>query len=167
MLLYMKMNPITSTQSGIYQILLCIGRYSVTCLFVWQVCSIWLHCSSYHKTKWITLDAGDLQQRGLRFAASLSKQISMCNKGPLFSQVHLTFVLKTETTLQEYCNWVKLSAVGTCLSHVCKPASTMSAFTVWCKNSQSQFVGRKETVHVEFRVVRAGDEIRTCIHKLI
>lgn len=82
---------------------------------------------------------------------------------------------KEEAMLQEQFNWVKLSAVGTCLCLVSaiQPAQWASLVSDVKTLKPPRFVlfllfkkgaGRKETVQVEFRVVRAGDEIRTCIH---
>lgn len=73
-----------------------IGREEVGSVQPWLpvcVCTIWLHCSSIRKTKM------NHARRMWRAAAtaqrcrvSVSKQISLGNKGPLFSHVHLAFV---------------------------------------------------------------------------
>lgn len=63
---------------------------------------------------------------------SRCQNTSWCNKGGLFSHVHLTFVFSSPSRLtgkthtKKHRNWMKISAVGTCLSRV----RTKSLFAV-------------------------------------
>lgn len=75
---------------------------SFTCLTVQQVCTcstIWPHCSSNHKTSWITLVARDSQQWGLGFAVSWCQNKSVFATKDHCSNLHATPLSHTPSRL--------------------------------------------------------------------
>lgn len=118
---------LTNTHQPSWGIRICIGIKKswivaslFPCLFLWQV--------SVRFTVLVMTKQGDSHSV---HRASRCQNTSWCNKGGLFSHVHPTFVFSSPSRLsgkthKKHHNWMKLSAVGTCLSRAC----TKSLFAV-------------------------------------